>query len=143
LSTTRIEKSAGFLIFRKENGVIRYLFLTNKGRYDVPKGVKQPGESDLTAALRELKEETGIVSSRLIPGLKWSKHYFYTWGRDLVSKDVVYFLAETKDTKIRISDEHDGYSWLTKDEALARIRYKGLREILQDAEAALTAPLVG
>lgn len=138
---TRIEKSAGFLIFRKENGVIKYLFLRCKSRYDVPKGVKQQGESDLTAALRELREETGIDAPRVIPGIQWTKHYFYTWEGALVSKEVVYFLAETDVAEIRISEEHDGYSWLTKKEALASIKYKSFREVLQEADLVVTAPL--
>jgi 8-oxo-dGTP pyrophosphatase MutT (NUDIX family) len=140
LTSFRNEKSAGFLIFRRDDNEIRYLFLKNRDRFDVPKGLKQPDEDDLTAALRELKEETGIENPNLIPGFKEKKHYFYRWGNELVSKEVVYFLAESKSAEVRISGEHDGYSWLTKQEALAEIKYKSLREIVLEADPLLTVP---
>jgi len=141
-STLKKEKSAGFLIFRYDDGVRRYLFLKNKGRYDVPKGLKMPTEEEFAAALRELKEETGIVNPEVVPGFKKTKHYFYKWDNALVSKEVTYFLAESASPDITISDEHDGYSWLTKEEAFSEIKYKTLREVIQDAEAVLTAPTV-
>ena len=130
---TRKEVSAGFVIF-KIDSPRRYLLLTHKGRYDLPKGLKQAGESDMTAATRELWEETGIASPKAIPGFVCRKHYFYRWREDLVSKDVVYFLAEHKAGEIVISVEHDGYAWLTKDEAFGRLRYPTLREVILEAD---------
>jgi 8-oxo-dGTP pyrophosphatase MutT (NUDIX family) len=129
LQLSRNEKSAGFVIF-KRNGEVKFLFLTNKGRYDLPKGLKQEGEDDLTCALRELKEETGIGDVSIIPNFKRATHYFYRWESTLISKDVVYFLGETNSGEVQISYEHDGYSWLTKDEALSKIKYRNLRGII-------------
>jgi bis(5'-nucleosidyl)-tetraphosphatase len=130
---TRKEASAGFVIFKK-NSPRRYLFLTLRGRYDLPKGLKQAGEDDMATAIRELWEETGIASPTVIQGFSSRKHYFYRWKEDLVSKDVVYFLAEHKGGEIVISGEHDGYAWLTKDEALGRLRYPTLRQVILEAD---------
>jgi bis(5'-nucleosidyl)-tetraphosphatase len=136
LSSFRTEKSAGFLIF-KRNGTLRYLFLKNKGRLDVPKGLKQQDEDDLTCALRELKEETGITDAMVIPGFKKISRYFYRWEGSLVKKEVVYFLAESKLENIKVSDEHDGYTWMTKEEALANVRYQNLKELIEEADKTL------
>jgi len=136
LPAFRTEKSAGFLIFKK-NGVVRYLFLKNRGRFDVPKGLQQPGEDDLTCALRELKEETAVTDAILIPGFKKTSRYFYRWGGSLVKKEVVYFLAESKSGDIRVSDEHDGYTWMTKEEVLANVRYQNLKELVEEADRTL------
>jgi 8-oxo-dGTP pyrophosphatase MutT (NUDIX family) len=133
LQLSRNEKSAGFVIFRR-NGGRKFLFLTNKGRYDVPKGLKQEGEDDLECALRELKEETGIGDVSIIPNFKRATHYFYRWENTLISKDVVYFLGEANSGEVQISSEHDGYSWLTKDEVLSKIKYKNLRGIIMEVD---------
>jgi 8-oxo-dGTP pyrophosphatase MutT (NUDIX family) len=133
MSPNRREVSAGFVIFQL-GSPRRYLFLTHRGRYDLPKGLKQQGEDDITTALRELGEETGIVSPKVIQGFSSRKHYFYRWKEDLVSKDVVYFLAEHGSSEIVISGEHDGYAWLTKDEALERLMYPTLKEVVIDVD---------
>jgi 8-oxo-dGTP pyrophosphatase MutT (NUDIX family) len=133
LSSIRTEKSAGFLIF-KRNGTVRYLFLKIKGRFDVPKGLQQPGEDDLTCAMRELKEETGITNATIIPRFKKTSRYFYRWENSLVRKEVVYFLAECKSGSIRVSEEHDGYTWMTKEEVLVNIRYQNLKELVEEAD---------
>jgi len=132
----KTEKSAGFLIFRR-NCTMRYLFLKNKGRFDVPKGLQQPGEDDLTSALRELKEETGITDAIVIPSFKKTSRYFYRWGGSLVKKEVAFFLAESKSGDIRVSEEHDGYTWMTKDEVLVNVRYQNLKELVEEADRIL------
>ena len=138
MQLSKNEKSAGFVIFRR-NGGTKFLFLTNKGRYDLPKGLKQEGEDDLECALRELKEETGISDVGIVPNFKRTTHYFYRWENTLISKDVVYFLGETNSDMVRISSEHDGYSWLTKDETLSKIKYQNLKDIIIEADKKISA----
>lgn len=142
MSQSRREVSAGFIIFRPESPR-RYLFLIHRGRYDIPKGLKQPGEDDLTAAVRELREETGIISPKVIHGFSTRKHYFYRWNGGLVSKDVIYFLAQYSSGDIVISPEHDGYAWLTKEEALERLRYPTLKEVIMEADRFLESMAKG
>lgn len=129
----RKEASAGFVIFRG-GSPRKYLLLTHRGRYDLPKGLKQPGEDDMAAAVRELREETGIASPKPMPGFSSRKHYFYRWREELVSKDVVYFLAEHPGGDIVISGEHDGYGWLTKEEAMSRLMYPTLKQVILEAD---------
>lgn len=100
----------------------------------MPKGLQQPGEDDLTSALRELKEETGITNATIIPNFKKISRYFYKWANSLVNKQVVYFLAEVHSGNIKVSEEHDGYTWMTKEEVLANIRYQNLKELVAEAE---------
>ncbi|MCQ5362959.1 MAG: NUDIX domain-containing protein [Candidatus Methanomethylicia archaeon] len=129
----KTEKSAGFLVFFRD-GKIRYLFLKKKGKYDIPKGLQQPGEDELTTALRELGEETGLIKIKVIPFFKKTIEYFYRWKGMTIKKKVVYFLGETESDQVKISAEHDGYVWMTKEEILSKIAYRNLKELVEEAD---------
>jgi tRNA nucleotidyltransferase (CCA-adding enzyme) len=111
----RFEKSAGLILFRREKNSWKYLLLENKGLWGFPKGRVEKGESELEAALRECREETGIKKLKVIPGFRESEDYFYRdvydGSNELVKKRVVYFLAETSERKVKISFEHQNYKW--------------------------------
>lgn len=128
------EKSAGFLIFRKDGDKIEYLFLKNKDRFDIPKGLQKSNESELETALRELEEETGLKDIKVIPLFKKKAEYFYKCNNEIIKKEVVYFLGETKTKEIKISEEHDGYVWMSKEEALSKLKYENLKNLVETAE---------
>lgn len=128
------EKSAGFLIFRRQGDDIKYLFLMNKGKYDIPKGLQRPEEDELKAALRELEEETGIKNVKIIPLFKKRVEYYYKWAGENIKKEVVYFLGEIDKEEITISEEHDGYVWMNKDEAISKLKYENLKDLVINAE---------
>ncbi|MBO3799337.1 MAG: NUDIX domain-containing protein [Thermoproteota archaeon] len=136
MSSPRIkEKSAGFIVFTRENNGVKYLFLKIGGRLDFPKGNIEEDEDELTAALRELKEESGIDKIRVIPGFRKVLNYYYR--RDdgtLVSKTLVLFLGEALGKTVSVSWEHEGFEWLSLEEAIMRIKYPRYREVLKEAE---------
>src|SRR5579872_938662 len=93
----RHERSAGFVIYRITPGGSREYLLLDYGRHwDFPKGHVEKGEDDLTAALRELREETGIVDPEVVPGFHHEVTYFFKdRKKGLVRKVVVFFLGRT------------------------------------------------
>lgn len=119
------EKSAGAIIFRKKDGKIEYLVLMRNPKYwDLPKGNIEAGEDEEAAAKREVYEETGLSEIKVLSGFKEKEHYFYRMNNELISKDVVFFLAEIKGEKIKISKEHEGFAWLTIEEAVKKVKSK-------------------
>ncbi len=52
-----VQKAAGGLVYNKKNEV---LFIFRNGKWDLPKGGLEKGETNEIAAIREVKEETGI-----------------------------------------------------------------------------------
>jgi len=52
----------------------------------------------------------------------------------LVSKTLILFLGEALEDKVSVSWEHEGFEWLSLDEALNKIKYPGYKEVLKDAE---------
>ena len=85
--------------------------------------------------VREVREETGIVDLRVIPGFKKTIEYYYRREKRKVHKTVVFFLAETSVEKVTISFEHQAYGWYDFAEAMRAVTYPNARRLLTEAEA--------
>ena len=129
------EKAYGVIIFRIDKEAL-FLLLHKKYKseyWDLVKGHAEGEESDVDAVKRELNEETGITEAIFLKGFKENKNFFYKFGKDLIRKDVVYFLAEVKTVDIKISFEHDAYKWVNLIGALKLIKFKNTRELIKKA----------
>ena len=133
----RPQRSAGIICFKPDKRVTggRLYLLLDYGRFwDYPKGHVEKHEDDLTAALRELKEETGISDAQVISGFHHEFQYFF---RDklqgLIRKSVIFFLAQTQSRTITLSHEHSGGEFLPYPQALKRVTYKNAKETLTKA----------
>ena len=128
------EKSAGFILIsdidshNKERSVLLLNYVS--GHWDFPKGNIEVKETELQAATRELKEETGIETFKLFPGFRYVLNYKYTRKSTLVSKQVTLFLASTRVTKVRISHEHIGYKWTDINDSVKQLTYSNAKRAL-------------
>jgi len=130
-------------VFRKEGGKIYYLLLHyDLGHWGFPKGHIEKGEKTEKTAQREVAEETGIKRIEFIPGFKETIKYFFKKEGKNIFKIVVFFLAQTKTKKVKISWEHKGYKWLPYKEALKQLTYKNAKEILKKANNFLSGKSV-
>jgi len=105
----------------------------------LPKGLVDPGEKALEAALREVREETGITAS-LVTKLADIKYmYVRTWGDgERVFKIVSFYLFRYEAGEInQISEsmrvEVARASWVKLDEAPKLLAYKGEKQMAQKA----------
>lgn len=128
------EKSCGVVVFRKTDKGIKFLLLHyQSGHWDFSKGHVEKGEDEQTTAARELAEETGIKDIKFIEGFRQTINYFFKRKGQTVSKEVVFYLAQTKTEKVKLSYEHIGYSWLDYEGALNKITFKNSKEVLKKA----------
>ena len=105
--------AAGILVFRLFDNRYHLLVLHGlDGRLDIPKGVCDPGEDTLTAALRETEEEAGLTD------------LLFPFGHINECFDSLYtYIAFTKqDVVIRPNPssgitEHTGYEWMDLESA--------------------------
>jgi 8-oxo-dGTP pyrophosphatase MutT (NUDIX family) len=140
------EKSVGAVIFRKEGGKIYYLLLHyGKAYWGFAKGRVEKGETEKETALREIKEETGIDKIKFIEGFQEHIKYFFRRKSQgskksyLVSKDVIFYLAETSIKNVKISFEHIGFVWLTYKDAIEHMKFKNSKSILVKANEFLVS----
>jgi dATP pyrophosphohydrolase len=120
-------------VFRMEGDRPAYLVLRRSereslypGLWQIVTGSIEPGEKGLDAALREVREETGVSPERfwVVP----FTHAFYDHRRDAVCI-VPFFAARfSPEARITLSDEHSRYEWLPFDSARTRLVWPGQRE---------------
>jgi len=133
-SRGRQEFSAGFILFRKTPEGPLFLLLDYGKHWDYAKGHLEEGETAWQAAVRELREETGIRQVDRVGRFERDMHYvFRSPKKGLVHKTVTYFLGRTREETVKLSDEHEGSAWLPLEEALERLTFDNAREILRAA----------
>jgi bis(5'-nucleosidyl)-tetraphosphatase len=128
------QNSAGAVVFRKESGGILYLLLHyEEGHWGSPKGHRENGETPEKTARREIREETGLTLVRFEEGFRERISYSFQGPINMVRKSVIFLLAETPVSTVRLSDEHTQYCWLPYGEALEKITYSDEKAVLQKA----------
>lgn len=130
------EKSAGFILISENDDtsdpsvlLLHYL----SGHWDFPKGNIEIDETEMQAATRELKEETGIEIFTLIPGFRHVLNYKYTKKSTLISKQVTLFLASTDVNEVEISHEHIDHQWMEINAAVNQLTYSNAKIALTSA----------
>lgn len=133
------ERAAGFVLFRTINQLRQYLLLRhrNDGHWAFPKGRLESGEDELTAAIREIFEETNIDQLRPVPGFCETSHYCFQREGRSITKTVVYFLAETSQSDVLLSSEHTDFRWLCFEDAVDALTYAESRRIINTAHRLL------
>jgi 8-oxo-dGTP pyrophosphatase MutT (NUDIX family) len=135
------ETSAGGIVFRLELGVPLFLLIRDSyGNWGFPKGHLERGESAEDAALREVREETGLLelaSCGLIDTIDW---YFRFRGR-LIHKSCHFYLMETSqsDTAPQHAEGITACQWVTYGEAHEAVSYANARDVLRRAREMIGA----
>lgn len=147
-STTKVETldqiSAGGVAFRWQdsNVEIAIVCVRPKLRWQLPKGIVDPGESPATTAVREVKEEAGIETEliKLIETIEY-------WYRSVKNgkpvrfhKFVHFYLLEYISGDVSNHDhEVEESRWVSFDNAVEMLAFESEREVVVKAQEMITA----
>ncbi len=123
-------------ILRRGTSVLFLVIQHNAGHWAFPKGHAERGEDEITAARRELFEETGIRNIVLDERHVFQETYTKTVRGSLriVRKTVHYYLGTVTDMAVRLQPEEiRDHRWVTFDEARKLITYFESRRLLEEA----------
>ena len=114
-----LRRAAGAVVFRRGDRGIRLLVLRAYKNWDFPKGMVEPGETELDAAKREVREETGLADLDYPFGEAFRETLPYA-----ANKVARYYLAETEEVEVVLPvspelgrPEHHEYRWVSFHEA--------------------------
>ncbi|HEX7463405.1 MAG TPA: NUDIX domain-containing protein [Actinomycetota bacterium] len=138
---TRREVSAGGVVYRHQGGDTEVTLAARRTRrgelvWGLPKGGIDEGETAEEAAIREVREETGLEAEIEAPlGVI---RYFYVWEGVRVRKAVRFFLMRATGGDVAAHDhEMEDVRWFPLQTALVQAAFRGEREVLQRAAARL------
>ena len=143
-----LELSAGVIPYRIDpSGDFHYLVLHSasvrnpRARWEFPKGGIEIGETPRQAALRELREETGIVEPTLFEGFERSISYTYVRKGRKILKSVTYYMVHVTTDRLFKSVEHmedntgHWYHWGTLEEVSKLLYHSKIRQLFEEADA--------
>jgi len=147
-STTKVKTmdqiSAGGVAFRWKDSEpeIAIVSMKPKLRWQLPKGIVDPGESPEVTAIREVREEAGVETERL--GLIETIEYWYRSVRDgepvRYHKFVHFYLLQYLSGDVAEHDhEIEEARWVSFEEAIEMLDFKSEREVVEKAREMIAA----
>jgi len=135
---TENHHSAGGLVIEGD----RILLISTRGgkRWQLPKGHVEEGETTEQAAVRETREETGVLG-RVVAPLP-TVEYWYVERGVRVHKRVDYFLLDYVEGDAANHDRHEvsGAAWFEWDEGLRRLSFDNERQVVMAGRELVQAP---
>jgi 8-oxo-dGTP pyrophosphatase MutT (NUDIX family) len=114
-------RSAGGVVWNTESHL---LMIYRRGKWDLPKGKVEDGESLETAAIREVEEESGIGKLRLLEKFDISYHIYYevdSW----VIKETHWFEMLSHDNGSATPQESEGITqvkWVARNKIEPKLK---------------------
>lgn len=136
------ETSAGGVVYRMDGGAPLFLLIRDSYQnWGFPKGHLESGERAEDAALREVREETGLRDVSLRGTIETIDWYFRFRGR-LIHKVCHFFLMETGEavTSPQAAEGITACQWVAYGDATSVISYANARLVLRRAQEMITGP---
>lgn len=118
----------------REREIVALMILRHGGFWEFPKGKPETGESEEETALRELKEETGLVGTLEPENPIESEYVFHRAGVEY-DKKVRYFFCRVSDASavtVQKSEVND-YAWLPLEDLMDRATYPEMKAVARRA----------
>lgn len=137
-SKTRNEYSSGGLVIAVRDGAAYVAMIATRGRtrWGLPKGAVSAGETSEAAALREVREETGL-EAEIVKRLD-TIEYFFRAGDTLIRKKVDFYLMSHTGGELQPQlSEVDDVEWVELSQAIQRASFASEKKLLEGAQQEL------
>lgn len=124
----KIIEAAGGVV-KNETGEV--LFIFRKGKWDLPKGKNDGDEDAKECALREVKEETGLINVKAGKLLCTTYHVYHEFGKHIL-KETHWFNMEASSQQQLIPQQDEGI------EKIEWVNNNGIKEKLKNSYALIT-----
>lgn len=136
MAKAQIQRSAGGVVYQEREGEMWVALIATRGGtvWGLPKGLREKDEKPLATALREVKEEAGLLGESVA-----DMGFIEYWYRDsltevLYHKFVHYYLLSHEGGDVGAHDrEVDEARWFPIAEAIERFSYENERDVLTRA----------
>lgn len=135
------KRSAGVVVVHRRPDGWRFLLLRAYRNWDFPKGLVEPAEAPLAAAIRETREETSLADLRFNWGEACRDTEPYRGG-----KIARFYVAESPTPEVTLPvnpelgwPEHHEFRWATREQA-AKLLPPRLLLILEWASGVVSSP---
>ncbi len=130
-----------FMVIDAGGGIIRnkkgeFLFIFRKGKWDLPKGKIDPGETIADGAIREVKEECGLTEVNL-GNLLTTTYHTYTQGNKKILKQSHWYEMDVPNGQKlvpQLEEDITDIKWI-KPTKLAEVRtntFKSVADLLDE-----------
>lgn len=100
------------------------------GTWQTVRGTSNPGEKAWEAALRELKEETGLTPREFYK-LSLMETFYLTVDETVWHVPCFVAVIDRQD-KVTLNEEHDAFRWVPRDQIDAKTMWAGERQVLAE-----------
>jgi 8-oxo-dGTP pyrophosphatase MutT (NUDIX family) len=141
---TKDQVSAGGVAFRRIDSEVQVAVVSVKPslRWQLPKGIVDPGETFEVTAVREVREEAGI-ETELIELLETVQYWYQRvqYGKHIrYHKYVHFYLLSYKSGNVEDHDHEVAESrWVSLEEALEMLAFKSERDVVEKAREKIMA----
>ena len=137
------EPTSGGIVFRftpDQKDIEILLIQDSKGRWTIPKGHIEPGETAKMTAWREIEEETGLKNVTVL-GWLGKIHFKYRRLDKLVLMTTQIYLVRSLDSHEKPTPERwmKGIKWFSFAEALDAIEYDDIEKLMLIAKKKIRA----